>query len=87
MIRDMLAEVHDEMIVADGFDEALIGYVERIGSETVALYDRDKCILILERYGMTDEEAVEYFEFNVIGSYVGKFTPAFATIIKIDEVK
>jgi hypothetical protein len=26
---------------------------------------------------MTDEEAIEFMEYNVIGAYVGEYTPAF----------
>ncbi len=86
LVEDDLVELggHEGVLFADGFDEALIGYVERFsGSEgrvQVALYDRRKCIEILTQGGMGLEEAVEYFEFNVIGAYVGEYTPAFATI-------
>ena len=31
----------------------------------------------MERDGMSDEEAVEYFEFNVTGAWVGENTPIF----------
>ncbi len=48
----------------------------------VALYDRKKCIEILEKQGMTKEEAYEYFDYNVIGAWMGKSTPAFATILR-----
>ena len=27
--------------------------------------------------GMTDEEAMEYFEFNVVGAWMGEGTPIF----------
>ena len=27
--------------------------------------------------GMTEEEAVEYFEFNIIGAWMGEETPCF----------
>lgn len=80
MKRDLLAEVDEGILIANGFDEAIVGYLERFGQQPVALYDRDKCISILiERDEMSYEEAVEFFEFNVIGSYVGEYTPAFAT--------
>lgn len=83
MIRDELAEIDEEILCADGFDEALIGYVERFGQPTIALYDLDKCYeVMMERDGMTYEEAAEYFEFNIIGAWMGEYTPAFATILK-----
>jgi hypothetical protein len=85
LVEDDLVELggHEKLLFADGFDEALIGYVERFGNEgrvQVALYDRRKCIEILMQGGMDLEGAVEHFEFNVIGAYVGEYTPAFATI-------
>jgi hypothetical protein len=42
----------------------------------VAVYDYAKCIDILAE-SMDYEEALEYFEYNVIGAYVGEQTPIF----------
>lgn len=85
-IRQRLAEANEEALTADGFDDALIGTVEMFGKPTIALYDYEKCISILmTRDSMDRDGAVEFFEFNVIGSYVGEGTPAFATIMR--EVK
>lgn len=65
----------DEVLVADGFDEAIIG----IDSNSMRLiYSVTKCIDILSKE-MDEEEAVEYFDFNVRGSYVGKKTPIWCT--------
>jgi hypothetical protein len=77
--KEALAELDENILLADGFDGALIGYVE-IFNKTVALYDKDKCLKILMQSGMSYDEAVEYFEYNVTGAYVGEYTPAFATI-------
>ena len=62
---------------ADGFDDAILGLGRRCGQPDLLVYDVDKCITILMKDGMTDEEAIEYFEFNVVGSYVGEGTPIF----------
>tara|TARA_R110001592_G_scaffold72890_9_gene222772 strand:- start:3247 stop:3519 length:273 start_codon:yes stop_codon:yes gene_type:complete len=71
-----------ELVLADGFEEALLGYVERFGQSPVALYDREKCIQILmQRDQMKQDEAVEFFEFNTLGAWVGNETPAFATLL------
>jgi len=68
----------EELLLADGFDAALIGTGERCGQPTIAVYDREKCIEVLEkRDGMTQEEANEFFEFNVMGAWVGEQTPIF----------
>lgn len=78
-----ISELNDKMLFADGFEKALVGYVERCGTPTVALYDYDRCIQILmKRDKMTREEALEFFEFNTLGAYVGESTPAFATFLK-----
>jgi len=67
-----------EILLADGFEEALIG-VDRQFNTYLAVYDRDKCIEILVAGGMSHEDAEEYFEVNTQGAYVGKNTPVFVT--------
>ena len=67
---------------ADGFDEAIIGTVERCGqTEAVILYDKEKVIEKLMK-DMQFEDAVDYFEYNILGAYVGEGTPAFATLVE-----
>ena len=66
-------------IVADGFDFAFVGVMD--GPDDAhpyrAVYDTLTCIHILRLQGMTEEEAAEYFDFNVSGAYVGPGTPVF----------
>lgn len=64
------------ILLADGLDEAFIGIGWQFNTP-LAMYDRDKCIEILESQGMTPEEAQEYFYFNTQGAYVGEQTPIF----------
>lgn len=60
-----------EFLSADGFEEAIIGVC---GEKLV--YSNDKCIeILMTRDGMSFDEAIEYFEFNVLGAYVGEKTP------------
>lgn len=81
-VKEHVSEVNEEMLFADGFENALIGYVERFGQPPLALYDRRKCILILMVHdGMSGEEAENYFEFNTLGAWMGENTPAFATLV------
>lgn len=67
---------HEGLLFADGFDEAILGVAERIGMEAVVAYSTPKIIEILSR-DMTEDEALEYFEFNILGAYVGERTPIF----------
>ena len=81
--RSVIGEYATERtLTADGFDDAIIGIVERFGdSETVVLYDKMKCIEILVGQGMTEDDAIEHYNFNIIGSGMGAGGPAFATML------
>ena len=65
------------MLVADGFDEAIIGVVQCKGRPDLVCYDYEKCIQVLVKTGMDEEEARAHMEFNVIDAYMGEDTPAF----------
>ena len=79
MTRQELVEFSgdDELLFADGFDDALIGVVERCGKPAVVVYDRHRCIELLVAEGMNEDEAEEYFQFNTEGAWVGERTPAY----------
>jgi len=64
------------MLRADGFDEAAIGTAYVRGHD-VLVYSVELCLDVLEQRGMTRDEAVDYFEYNVGGAYVGEETPIF----------
>ena len=79
-MKEYIGQHNDEALLADGFEDALMG-VGVIFNRSLATYDMRKCIdILIKRDGMTDEEAVEYFEFNVTGSYVGENTPIFVEV-------
>jgi hypothetical protein len=61
----------EELLVADRFDSAIIGIDE---TSMRIIYSTSKCIEILEE-NMSREEAIEFFYYNVKGSYVGEKTP------------
>jgi len=56
-----------------------MGVCHQYGRPPVAAYDYDGCIKLLERDSMSHDEAQEYFDFNVIGAWVGESTPVFVT--------
>ena len=62
------------------FDEAIVGVVERINL-TAFCYDTQSILDILQKEGFegtcTIEEAEEYFEYNIRGSYMGENSPVF----------
>jgi hypothetical protein len=74
---------HDEepldpnTLYADGFEDALIGLGWQ-HTKLIAVYDYNKCVeILIHDQEMTHEEAIEWMEYNVVGSYVGEYTPIF----------
>ena len=44
------------------------------------------CIdVLMKRDGMNEEDAIDYFYFNVVGAYVGEYTPVFINRATIEE--
>jgi len=73
----------EECLLADGFELGLVGITT--GTNPVAVYDINRMLYVLvHRDGMTDEEAREYLDFNVLSAYVGEKTPIF---IDLDWVR
>ena len=80
-IKHYITQHNDEALFADGFEDALIG-VGVIFNRSLATYDMRKCIdILMKRDDMTEEEAVEYFDFNIIGAWVGETTPLFIRVL------
>ena len=75
---DEITDINPEAMLADGFDDAILGVCVQFGSEPVAAYDFNKCVeILMERDGMEREEAIDFINFNVVGAYVGLNTPVF----------
>lgn len=72
-ISDLVQENGEWTMFADGFDEAILGVD---ASNSRVIYSVAKCYQVLiERDGMSQDEAEEFFAFNVLGSYMGEKTP------------
>lgn len=65
-----------DLIKVQGLDDAVVGVVESYEGQKLA-YDYDKCIEIFQKQGMSLDMAREYFDFNVVGNYVGVKSPVF----------
>ena len=74
ILDDIIESFPDEEILkADGFDKAVIG----IELDTMRLiYSKLKCVeVIMLTSDISYDEAIEFLEYNVFGSYVGDLTP------------
>lgn len=78
---EYVGEMSPKALYPTEFKKAIIGIAEIYGKEPVILLDRSKIIDMMMEDGMEYEEAVEYFDFNIIGSYMGEGTPCFATLV------
>jgi len=80
-IRELMEEVNDEALNMDGFEQAVVGIMERFGISPVFLYNWQKCIDILIESGCENrEEAEEYLHFNCLGAWMGDGTPSFTNM-------
>ena len=73
-LLESISEFNPEAKLADGFDDSILGYdtkgrvIYSINSILDTLVDRD---------GMSYEDAGEYFSFNIECAYVGEYTPIY----------
>jgi len=63
-------------IKLEGFDNCIIGIVEEFGNGPRILYSKEKIIDELCEE-MTREEALEFYDFNILGGYFGEQNPVF----------
>jgi hypothetical protein len=66
-----------QTLYADGFEKAFVGLARQFNN-VLAVYNYKACIdVLMMRDGMSEDEAVDYMEFNVVGAWVGDHTPVF----------
>ena len=66
----------EKILLADGLENAFMG-IGRQFTHPVAIYSYRKTIKILMKHGMDREGAIEYFDYNIAGAFVGDQTPVF----------
>lgn len=85
-IRDFLNEQDDceyMLLEPEYYDEAIVGLTEQAIGKVAVCYERAKVIEILMRESdMDEEEAEEFFSFNIVGAYVGESSPIFLTKVE-----
>ena len=68
----------ESALVMDGYDDCVVGVLERYGMEPIVLYDKDLVIQQLMDEGCESyEEALEYYSYNQLGAWMGDQTPGF----------
>ena len=73
-LKETIAEHNPEALFADGFDNAMLGY----STDCRVIYSVDQIVeTLVERDGMTPDEAIEFFNFNIECAYLGEYTPIY----------
>ena len=82
---DLAVEYWDNLVLAVGFDGAIVGIQEDTG---IVFYSREKVIQILmEDLELEMIDAIDYAEYNVFNTYVGEKTPVFLHDFFIEKNK
>ena len=63
----------ESFLKADGYDDAVIGVDEK--SMRLIYSNRKYIEILMQRDGMDEEEAIDYFYYNTVNAFVGKKTP------------
>ena len=66
-LSDYLDMTEQSALTMDGFDEAIVGFVDNPGESPRVVYDYPRCIEVLGA-DMEKDDAIEYFEYNCLGS-------------------
>ena len=73
--KDIIDTFEDEeLMFVDGFDVAIIG-IDTVSYRVV--YNKEIMIEVLIAEGMSYEDALEHFSYNIEGAYVGEKTPIY----------
>ena len=79
MERSMLNEFAEGAIILDNFDDCIVGISEQFGEGNRIVYSKDMIIKKLCEE-MSEEEALEYYDYNILGGYFGEQNPIFLSI-------
>ena len=84
-LNDYLEKYDQDTMLMDGFDEALIGFSQRINEPLLAVYSWEKMIdVCVKRDKMSTEEAEEYINYNCIGAWFNDQTPIIVMPLELD---
>jgi hypothetical protein len=65
------------------FDSAIIGLARWIDGLPVVAYDSERVVrALMEKHGLNEDEAREWYEFNTTGANVASGTPVFVQLCK-----
>jgi len=89
-----MAEPRKQYLIDEGCDEqtlflppeydgAILGIADTGSGVWVGVYDRTKVLQVLQ-IGLSVQDALEYYEYNIAGAYMGEHTPLFVDTLPAD---
>lgn len=85
-IREQYSQHYgDDILFADGFDNAIIGICSGFDSGRVVYSIQKMLDILFKDAGMPYDEGMEYLEFNTINAYVGEKTPIYLDDVSFVE--
>jgi hypothetical protein len=89
LIKNPLPEINKDdyqLIKVEGHDNAYLGVGVSFGELDRLVYDTDIIIDNLKKQGMTQEEAQEYFNYNIVDAYLGQKMPVYVSKISLEDL-
>lgn len=81
-VEDVLGENEALLLEPrDEYDSCIIGIGYHFNSGPLAVYSISKVLEVMKGWGMDEEGAEEYFQFNTIGAWMGDGTPIFINLL------
>lgn len=74
-ILEKMEETNPDAVILEGYDNCVVGICNTF-SGAVLLYSEDKIIEKLMS-NMTEEKAIEFYEYNILNAYYGQYSPVF----------
>ena len=83
LTKDFIDTMAEGAIILDGFEDCIIGITEECGNGPRLLYSV-KSIINKLMDDMSEEDALEYYQYNILGGYFGEQNPIFLVDYIVD---
>jgi hypothetical protein len=70
-IRERILDTYPDAVFWDNLDNSIIG----VSTDGRVVYSMERILTHFQNEGMSEDEAIEYVDFNILSSYIGENTP------------
>jgi hypothetical protein len=70
-IRNRIADTYPDAVFWDNLDEAIIG----VSTNGRVVYSMERMLEHFQSEGMSEDESIEYIDFNILSTYIDENTP------------